>query len=92
VTPLGDVGAVIGATAGRGELNLTNINGPILAPGLGAQGGRPEDLSDLLGGHAGAVLPAYSREILSAGPDRAGLRGAAARARDACARAMSIRG
>jgi orotidine-5'-phosphate decarboxylase len=90
MTPMGDVGAVIGATVGADGHDLTNLNGPILAPGLGTQGGRAEDLRARFGDSVATVLPAYSREILSAGPDLAGLRAAAARARDACAIALAV--
>lgn len=90
VRPVGDVGAVIGATVGETGLNLTKLNGSILVPGLGAQGGRPEDLRALFGDAAGWVLPTYSREVLGAGPSVPGLRAAAERARDACARALGI--
>ena len=73
----GSIGVVIGATLS--ELpDLDALDGPVLAPGVGAQGGRPEDL-----GRLGArVLPAVSREILRAGPDVAALRAAADRLRD----------
>jgi orotidine-5'-phosphate decarboxylase len=74
VVPLGDVGIVVGATIGATGHTLTNVNGPMLAPGLGAQGGRPEDLRTVFGDDLSAVLPAYSREILSAGPSVAALR------------------
>lgn len=76
----GSVGVVIGATLT--ELpDLSAFDGPVLAPGLGAQGGRPEDL-----GRLGAmVLPAVSREVLRAGPDVAALRARAAQLRDAVA-------
>jgi orotidine-5'-phosphate decarboxylase len=74
VEPLGDIGAVIGATVGDAGLDLTDINGPLLAPGLGAQGGRPEDLRRVFGAALPAALPAYSREILAHGPAVADLR------------------
>lgn len=76
----GSVGVVIGATLT--ELpDLSAFDGPVLAPGLGAQGGRPEDL-----GRLGArVLPAVSREVLRAGPDVAALRARAEQLRDAVA-------
>jgi orotidine-5'-phosphate decarboxylase len=90
VTGLGDVGVVIGATVGRLEESLTNLNGPILAPGMGAQGGRPEGLREVFGDALSSVLPAYSRELLAAGPDPVALRDAVERARDACARAISV--
>lgn len=67
----GSVGVVVGATL-RQPPDLGELNGPVLAPGVGAQGGRAEDL-----GRLGArVLPAVSREILRAGPDVATLRAA----------------
>jgi orotidine-5'-phosphate decarboxylase len=90
VTPLGDVGVVIGATVGPTGHELTNLNGPILAPGLGAQGGKAEDLRAVFGDAAGNVLPSWSREVLSAGPDPVALRAAAQRARDACASAIAV--
>ena len=90
VAPLGNVGAVVGATVGPTGHNLINLNGPILAPGLGAQGGRAEDLRAVFGDAIGNVLPAWSREVLSAGPDPAALLAAAERARDACARAILV--
>jgi orotidine-5'-phosphate decarboxylase len=90
VAPLGDVGVVIGATVGPTGHELINLNGPILAPGLGAQGGRPEDLRAVFGDAIGNVLPSWSREVLAAGPDAAALRAAADRARDSCASAIAV--
>lgn len=76
-TGTGSVGVVIGATLD--ELpDLSALDGPVLAPGVGAQGGRPEDLGRL----GSRVLPAVSREILRAGPDVGALRVAAATLRD----------
>jgi orotidine-5'-phosphate decarboxylase len=82
--PLGSVGVVVGATiTGRGrEHALTRLNGPILAPGLGAQGGSADDLRAIFGPALGDVLPTTSRDVLNAGPERTGLRDAAARALD----------
>lgn len=80
VEPLGDIGAVVGATVGDAGLDLADVNGPLLAPGLGAQGGRPADLRRVFGAALPAVLPAYSREVLSRGPAAADLRAAADRA------------
>jgi orotidine-5'-phosphate decarboxylase len=88
--PFGDVGAVIGATVGDLVEDLMSLNGPILVPGLGAQGGRPEALAELFGNLSAQVLPSYSREVLSAGPNVSALRDAAGRARDACARVLAI--
>jgi orotidine-5'-phosphate decarboxylase len=78
VRPLGDIGAVVGATAGAAPLDLTELNGPLLAPGLGAQGGRPDDLRAVFGPAVPAVLAASSRDILGRGPAVADLRAAAA--------------
>jgi orotidine-5'-phosphate decarboxylase len=84
VEPMGDVGVVVGATIGADAaeppLDLAGLAGPILVPGLGAQGGRPEDLGRIFGPARSAVLAAYSREILGAGPGLTGLRAAADRA------------
>ena len=79
-TGTGSVGVVVGATLT--ELpDLSALGGPVLAPGVGAQGGRPEDLARL----GAKVLPAVSREVLRAGPDVAAIRAAAERFRDAVA-------
>ena len=80
-SPQGSVGAVVGATI-RDTVEDLAINGPLLVPGLGAQGGGADDLRRLFGPVARHVLPSVSREILGAGPDRAGLAEAAARAGD----------
>lgn len=78
--PFGMVGAVIGATIGTTGHDVTNINGPMLAPGLGAQGGSAADLRRVFGGDLDKVLPSYSREILAGGPGVDGLRAATDRA------------
>jgi orotidine-5'-phosphate decarboxylase len=70
----GSVGVVIGATvdlvaAGLG-LGTEHPVAPILAPGFGAQGARPQDLPTLFGRRFPAVLASESRSILDAGPDR----------------------
>jgi orotidine-5'-phosphate decarboxylase len=54
-------------------------------PGIGAQGGRPEQLAGLGGAASGTLLPAVSREVLRAGPDVGALRAAGERLRDAVA-------
>jgi orotidine-5'-phosphate decarboxylase len=84
VKPLGSIGAVIGATIGESGLDLTNINGPILAPGLGAQGAGAGDLRTVFGNDLSRVLPSYSREILNSGPSIDALRVAADRSLAAC--------
>ncbi|MEU6441978.1 orotidine-5'-phosphate decarboxylase [Streptomyces sp. NPDC047046] len=80
-SPLGSCGAVVGATLGRTEADLA-INGPLLAPGIGAQGATPADLPALFGAQAHHVVPSVSRGILRAGPSVAGLREAAERLTD----------
>lgn len=84
VRPLGSVGVVVGATAGRTANSFSDINGPILAPGLGAQGGTAADLRTVFGDDLSMVLPSYSREVLRAGPDPHALREAARTALIAC--------
>jgi orotidine-5'-phosphate decarboxylase len=70
--PMGDVGLVIGATVGAGlvdaGVDLDRLNGPILAPGFGAQGAGPQEVVRLFGKARPRVLVASSREILGTGP------------------------
>ena len=82
VDRLGSVGVVVGLTSatGAGRLDLTRLNGPVLAPGFGAQGGTADDLAAAFGAVLPAVLPATSRDVLRAGPDPVRLRAAAQRA------------
>jgi orotidine-5'-phosphate decarboxylase len=80
----GSVGVVVGATLSNPP-DVSALNGPVLVPGLGAQGARPEALGGLGGARPGQLLPAVSREVLRAGPDIAALRAAAERYRDAVA-------
>ena len=81
---LGSVGVVIGATLDLVP-DVSALYGPVLVPGVGAQGGRPEALAGLGGARPGQLLPAVSREILRAGPDPAAVRVAGERLRDAVA-------
>jgi orotidine-5'-phosphate decarboxylase len=74
----GSFGVVVGATLRDLDVDLDGLGGPVLAPGLGAQGGSPADLRRLFG-TGRAVVPTVSREVLSAGPDAGGLRAAAER-------------
>lgn len=78
-TPYGDVGLVVGATVGRTDLDLSRLNGPILAPGFGAQGATVDDLRTVFGSSLPGVLAASSRDILKHGPDPRELRAAVAR-------------
>jgi orotidine-5'-phosphate decarboxylase len=88
VTPLGSVGAVVGATVGTHDAVL-DVNGPLLAPGLGAQGATAADLRRVFGPAIRNVVPAASRSILAAGPDIARLRDAAGRAADEIAAVLA---
>lgn len=81
--PMGSVGLVVGATVGSAltdlQLDLQSVRGPILAPGLGAQGATPADLRRTFGAAYPQVLGTSSRDILAAGPGLEGLRDAALR-------------
>jgi orotidine-5'-phosphate decarboxylase len=79
VRPQGSVGVVVGATIGSTDEDLA-INGPLLVPGLGAQGGGGADLRRIFGAVAGNVVPSVSREVLRAGPNPGALADAAQRA------------
>ncbi|WGI35534.1 orotidine-5'-phosphate decarboxylase [Mycolicibacterium aubagnense] len=80
----GSVGVVVGATLAEVP-DLSQLGGPVLLPGVGAQGGRPDALAGLGGARPGTLLPAVSREVLRAGPDVAAVRAAGERLRDAVA-------
>jgi orotidine-5'-phosphate decarboxylase len=89
--PLGSVGVVVGATiqgAGRDHV-FTHLNGPLLAPGIGAQGATAADLRAVFGSAITDVLPSSSREVLGGGPTITGLRDAAAKALDAVQAALT---
>lgn len=81
---LGSVGMVVGATVGAAVdelgLDLVAAAGPLLAPGLGAQGAAPGSLRGTFGPAVRQVLGSSSREVLGAGPDAGALRRAALRA------------
>ncbi|MEV4756815.1 orotidine-5'-phosphate decarboxylase [Micromonospora sp. NPDC049559] len=77
--PWGSFGLVVGATIGETGHDLSGVGGPLLAPGLGAQGAGAADLRTVFGPNLSAVLPSYSREVLAGGPDASGLRAAAER-------------
>ena len=82
----GSIGVVVGATLDPATVpDLSALGGPVLVPGVGAQGGRPDTLAGLGGARPGQLLPAVSREILRAGPRPESLREAAQRLRDAVA-------
>lgn len=83
---LGSVGLVVGATVGAAltelDLDLAAVHGPILAPGLGAQGATAADLRRTFGGAYSRVLGTSSRDILGAGPGLRELQDAARRTLD----------
>src|SRR5699024_5372658 len=74
----GTVGLVSGATRAHG-LALSGFDGPILAPGLGAQGAEPGDLPAIFPGATELLLASSSRAVLRSGPDVTALRSAAVR-------------
>lgn len=83
------LGLVVGATRAHG-LDLSGLNGPILAPGLGAQGATAADLPEVFAGaDLSWVLPASSRGVLRAGPEAGKLREAFEAARDEVEAAIS---
>lgn len=77
--PIGSLGVVFGATIEAHKIDLTGLNGPILAPGVGAQGGNAATVRRIFDGVLAAVLPSTSREVLRHGPDVGALRDAARR-------------
>ncbi|HEX5087051.1 MAG TPA: orotidine-5'-phosphate decarboxylase [Nocardioides sp.] len=79
--PLGSFGAVVGATIGESDLDF-GFNGPILAPGFGAQGGTVADIRRIFGGAVAAVTPSSSRELLRRGPSVTAMRDEALRLND----------
>ena len=78
--PLGSFGAVVGATLG-GTLRALDVsldvNGPLLAPGIGAQGATAADLPTVFGAAVRNVVPSISRGVLRHGPSTGALRAAA---------------
>ncbi len=86
----GSVGVVVGATLDQVP-DVSVLRGPVLVPGVGAQGGRPEALAGLGGARPGQLLPAVSREVLRAGPQPGAVRAAGERIRDAVAYLADLR-
>ncbi|WP_256107451.1 orotidine-5'-phosphate decarboxylase [Streptomyces sp. ODS05-4] len=81
-SPLGSFGAVVGATLGDLSSFDLATGGPLLAPGIGAQGATPADLPAVFGPAVRNVVPSVSRGVLRHGPDAAALRAAAERYAD----------
>ncbi|MBB3039920.1 orotidine-5'-phosphate decarboxylase [Hoyosella altamirensis] len=82
--PMGSVGVVVGATLSEIP-DLKYLNGPVLLPGVGAQGGTPGSVAKLMGEYGHLAVPAVSRDILKAGPDVARLRTATVQAAESFA-------
>lgn len=80
----GYVGVVLGATVFEAP-DVSELGGPVLVPGVGVQGGRPEALGGLGGAAPGQLLPAVAREVLRVGPSVSDLRAAGERMLDAVA-------
>jgi orotidine 5'-phosphate decarboxylase subfamily 2 len=78
-TPMGPIGVVVGGTVETPDFDLSQLNGPYLVPGIGAQGATAADVKRIFGTGARNVVPSSSREILRGGPSAAGLREAADR-------------
>ncbi|MEO3791160.1 orotidine-5'-phosphate decarboxylase [Nonomuraea sp. B10E15] len=81
-TPFGPVGLVMGATLPALDDALDDLNGPILAPGLGAQGATPADVARVFASVRHAVVPSVSRAVLA---DPKQLRSRTLDYRDECA-------
>ncbi|MFD0472635.1 hypothetical protein ACFQ0B_33325 [Nonomuraea thailandensis] len=76
---------MMGATLPALEHSLDDLNGPILAPGLGA-GATPADVARLFGPVRHAVVPSVSRAVLA---DPKQVRSRTLRYRDECAAHLS---
>ncbi len=62
--------------------STSTFNGPILAPGFGAQGGTVADIRRIFGAAVAAVTPSSSRELLRRGPSVEAMRDEALRLND----------
>lgn len=86
---IGAVGAVIGATRERPAFDFSRLGGPLLVPGVGAQGASVERVSRLFAGVSRAtILVNVGRAILDRGPDARALHDAARRWRDEISSAL----
>jgi orotidine-5'-phosphate decarboxylase len=86
---LGSIGVVFGATCPTDGYDLKSFGGPILAPGLGAQGASVDDIAQRFAGYQDAVLPTVSRGVLGAGPDVAAMRAATVELVNDCRKALA---
>ncbi|HWU32001.1 MAG TPA: orotidine-5'-phosphate decarboxylase [Marmoricola sp.] len=76
---MGSLGAVVGATIEKPDTSLV-IGGPLLVPGIGAQGGTADDVRRIFEGALDLVVPSSSRELLGVGPSISALADAVERA------------
>ncbi|MEK0372486.1 orotidine-5'-phosphate decarboxylase [Corynebacterium mastitidis] len=82
---LGNLGVVVGATVTEAP-DCRGLGGPVLMPGVGAQGGSARDVAQIMGERLDLAYPNVSRAVLNAGPHAADLRKAA------CAFAAELEG
>lgn len=68
----GNCGVVVGATLAQAP-DLRELRGPVLLPGVGAQGAGPEDVARVVAGEEALAIPNISRAVLQQGPDVAAL-------------------
>ena len=71
---IGPIGAVIGPTHMKPELDLPGAQGLFLAPGIGAQGATAADVAEVFASCPDRVIPSASRSLLGDGPDPLRLR------------------
>ncbi|AZA11509.1 orotidine-5'-phosphate decarboxylase [Corynebacterium gerontici] len=64
----GNCGVVVGATLERAP-EMTQLRGPVLLPGVGAQGAGARDVARLAAGNEALAIPNVSRAVLKQGPD-----------------------
>lgn len=79
----GSIGVVVGATLATPPV-LTELRGPVLLPGVGAQGASLADVRRITQGVEDVSFANISRAILEAGPDVSALKNAAAKALEGC--------
>lgn len=71
----GDIGVVVGATL-ENPPELSQLNGPVLLPGVGAQGASAADVARITQARPELGFANVSRAVLAAGPQVADLRAA----------------
>ncbi len=86
---LGSFGVVFGATCETEGYDLSAVGGPLLVPGVGAQGATPDDVARRFAGYVDRIVVSVSRGVLRAGPDVGSVREAASALTRECKRAFS---